>query len=359
MAVGVVGERDRMTVEDAAKLYLAFRRTEKRNRTVGETQRQFKTDILPLIGIRPIAEITDDEARGPVKRATAKGSPKMANRLHATLSKFFTWCAAKDQKFIVESPYTGFEKPHDETSRDRVLSWDELAAVWAAAGAEAQPFGPIVRLLILTGQRRSEVAGMADHELNGRRREWTIPPERAKNGNRSTVPLSDPALAQIDGVNRVGRSGLLFTTNGESAFSGFTKAKDRLDAAAGLSEPWRLHDLRRTFSTGLERLGVPMPVTEAILNHTSGSKAGVAGIYAKHDYAEEKRHAMTAWGRFVVDVVADDVAREAFDTLEDTRPVKAAVHSDADGWARCVAALRNGADAWRAYLVPQTDRQAA
>ncbi|MFV1918725.1 integrase arm-type DNA-binding domain-containing protein [Sphingomonas sp. MJ1 (PH-R8)] len=355
-ANAVVTERARMTVADAADRYLAFRRAEKRNRTVGETERQFNSDILPVIGQRPVADITDDEAREPVKRATAKGSPKMANRLHATLSKFFKWCAAKDQKFIAESPYSGFDKPHDETSRDRVLSWDELAAVWRASAELGDAFGPIVRLLILTGQRRSEVAGIREGELDRARRLWTIPPERAKNGKRSIVPLTGPALAEIDAVTRrIGTLGLLFTRTGKTPVSGFTKAKDRLDEAAGLGEAWRLHDLRRTFSTGLEVLGVPLQVAEALLNHTAGSKAGVAGVYARHEYMEEKRHAMTAWGRFVMDVVNDDSARDAFSRLEDTRPVRAAIHGDADGWEQCAAALRGGEDGWRDYLHPPVE----
>ncbi|WP_234729722.1 tyrosine-type recombinase/integrase [Acidocella facilis] len=190
-------------------------------------------------------------------------------------------------------------------SRDRVLSDDELRAVWRAAKGDHSRYGRIVQLLILTGQRRTEVAGMRWAELSPDRRTWTIGAERAKNSKASIVPLNDPAREIIEAIPAGGD--LVFGTRrgrdgAEVAFDGFSKCKLDLDAAAGLSEPWRLHDLRRTVATGLQALGVRLEVTEAILNHVSGSRAGIVGIYQRHEWADEKRAALDAWGRRVLEI---------------------------------------------------------
>ena len=342
-----------VTVADAVAQFLAWRTKQKRNRSLSEVSRQFDKYVLrDDVKNRPIADVTDDEAYAPVRALSDAGKAAMANRLHATLSVFWRWCASKERKMIAVSPYVGFEKPNAETSRDRVLSWTELAKVWEAVKGEPHPFGPIVRLLILTGQRRSEVAGMAWSELNLAANTWTLPPARAKNDTRHTVPLNKAARCEIEAVMRLAGSDLLFSRNGKTGFSGFSKGKARIDAAVALNEAWTFHDLRRTFSTGLEKIGVPLAVTEALLNHVSGAKAGVAGVYARHDYGEEKRHAIAAWGRFVCDVVLNEAARETFEGLEDTRPVKEAIQARDADWQRCVEALRGGADAWRAYVDP-------
>jgi integrase len=179
-------------------------------------------------------------------------------------------------------------------------------------------------LLLLTGQRRSEVFGMRWEELDRKAATWTIPADRAKNAQAHVVPLSDLAVAEITAMlTQPGKEapadwpkrGLLFSTNNRTPASGISKAKLRLDAAAGeiaeeaglkLSE-WRLHDLRRTVATGLQKLGVRLEVTEAVLNHISGSKAGIVGIYQRHDWADEKREALDLWARHVSGLIAPRV----------------------------------------------------
>jgi integrase len=321
-----------------------------RNRSWKETERQLEKYLLADLGDRPIADLTDDEIHERVTALTRAGSLAMANALHRTLSKVFKWCTEKNQKILRANPYTGFTMPNPTVERERVLTLDELARVWHAAGDVGQPFGALVRVLILTGQRREEVAGMKEAEINRPRCLWTIPGDRAKNGKANPVHLTAPAIAEIDSTVRVGKKGLVFSTTGTTPFSGFGKAKARLDSLVSAGEPWRLHDLRRTFATQLADLGVSQEVTEALLNHVSGTKAGVAGIYNRHDYAEQRRHALTAWARFVVDVVAHDAARETYGGLADTRKVKEAVHGTDEAWQGCAEALRGGAEAWQAYL---------
>jgi integrase len=180
--------------------------------------------------------------------------------------------------------------------RERTLSDDELVAIWRATDGPG-PFSGIVRMLILTGQRREEVAGMTWAELADDA--WTIPASRAKNDATHIIPLS--ALAQ-DLLREAPRFGELVFPGLRGPFNGWSKAKAALDARSGVAN-WRLHDLRRTAATGLQRLGVRLEVTEQILNHVSGSRAGIVGVYQRHDFAAEKRAALEAWGSHVEAIV--------------------------------------------------------
>ena len=166
----------------------------------------------------------------------------------------------------------------------------------------------MIRLLMVTGQRREEVAGLDWKELDRSAAEWVIPAARSKNGKAHTVPLSQLALDQLDALAGDGewpKKGLVFTTTGKTPASGHSRAKERIDRlmielldGADL-EPWRIHDLRRTTATGLQRLGVRFEVTEAVLNHVSGSRSGVAGVYQRHSWKDEKRDALKAWAAHV------------------------------------------------------------
>jgi integrase len=183
------------------------------------------------------------------------------------------------------------------------LSDDELRSVWNAAGAMGSPFGPFVQLLILTGQRLNEVAGMAWSEIDLTSGAWTLPRGRVKNDKGHEVPLSAPATDIIRKIPKVNGCDLLFTTNGKRPVSGFSKAKIALDEKSGV-EGWTFHDLRRTMASGMARLGVGLPVIEKILNHSSGSFRGVVGVYQRHSFADEKRAALDLWGAHVARLVA-------------------------------------------------------
>lgn len=156
-------------------------------------------------------------------------------------------------------------------------------------------FNAIVRMLLLTGQRRDEVAGMTWDELALDLSTWTIPGPRAKNGKAHIAPLQAQAIVRT--APRIEESPLVFPGR-RGAFNGFSKAKMALDGASGVKD-WRLHDLRRPLATGVQMLGVRLEVTEAVLNHVSGSRAGIVGLYQRQDWAEEKRAALNAWGERV------------------------------------------------------------
>ena len=191
------------------------------------------------------------------------------------------------------NPVIGTEAPAEDRRRDRVLSPAEMVAVWKACDGRGE-FGVIVRLLMLTGARRDEVAGLRRPELDLDRALWILPAARSKNGLEHEVPLSRQALAQLATRDRVGLC--VFGRRGRSPFSGFSRSKERLDRELGETvAPWTLHDIRRSVVTHMVELGITPHVVEACINHVSGHRAGVVGTYNRATYREPKQAALQAW----------------------------------------------------------------
>ena len=219
-----------------------------------------------------------------------------ADRGRSTLSAFFGWAIGEGIAEV--NPVIGTNKSSKGSSRERVLTDDELVKIWNAA--PANDYGRIVKLLMLTGQRRDEIANLRWSEVGDD--QIVLPKERTKNSRPHDVPLSpmarsvlDESLEVDDRVNVFGR--------GQSGFSGFSNAKERLDEASGVTG-WTLHDLRRTCATRLADLGTLPHVIEAVLNHVSGHRAGVAGVYNRSAYTTEKRAALEIWGIHVQTLLA-------------------------------------------------------
>lgn len=288
--------------------------------------RLLTAEAVPVLKVKALPTIKRSDIAAVLDRMNDR--PAAARLAHATLRKLFKWAEGRGD--LERSPMDGMKAPAGVAARDRVLSDHELALVWRGAGTLGYPFAPLFQLLIVTGQRREEVSGLAWGELDRASATWSLPANRAKNGQAHIVPLSPVAMEVLDNVARTlagctdedaaaepvkwPRSGLVFTTTGTTPVSGYSKGKTRLDAAimavaaedaaaAGASPEavagWRVHDLRRTMATGFQRLGVRFEVTEAVLNHVSGAKSGVAGVYQRHDWKDEKRTALEAWGRHV------------------------------------------------------------
>jgi integrase len=283
-------------------------RRSNRPRTGQETERLLRQHVLPRWRGRMVHEVTRRDVLDVLDRVVDSGAPIAANRVLAAARKFFNWCVARD--ILAASPCAGVKPPTAERARDRVLSDDELRLVWQAAVKLGGTFGPLVKLLALTGQRRDEVARMRWDELDFDARLWTLPPARTKNNQPHEVPLSKAALAVLQKVSRITESPFVLTTNGgASPASGYSKNKRRLDALLPADvPPWRLHDLRRTCASGLARLGINLPVIEKVLNHASGSFAGIVGVYQRHSFADEKRAALETWSDFISDLVSDKPA---------------------------------------------------
>lgn len=274
------------------------------------TRRYLQRGMKPLHR-KPLRSVTRADIAARLGTLSQENGPVSADRARAALSTFYGW--AMKEGIVDSNPVIATNRPAEPKSRERALLDAELVEVWNACRDDDH--GRIVRLLILTGQRREEVGAMTWDELDLNKALWSLPGARTKNHRPHEVPLSDAALAILGQVPQRADRELLFG-QGEGAFSGWSNSKERLDArildarTAGVGSAkvkpmlaWRLHDLRRTAATGMASIGVDPHIVEAVLNHVSGAKGGIAGIYNKAAYAKEKREALNRWAAHVTALV--------------------------------------------------------
>ena len=306
-------------------------------RSKAAIEKQLEADVYATLGAIPAPEIKRADVRDLV-RDIAKTRPIAANRTLAIVRRALQWAVEQDK--LDTNPAAGIDPPAQEQSRSRVLTEAELTRVWRAADTLGYPVGPWLKLMVLTGQRRTEVGGMRRPEINGN--DWIIPATRTKNGREHIVPLAPIALEiiesvpRLDGGEHVFVSGRARTRDPEGQritdrpMSGWGKVKARLDraiaeaAAKAAKEKldiekhalpdWTFHDLRRTMVTVMnETLRIEPHVIEAVVNHVSGpAKAGVAGVYNRAQYLPQRREALTAWANYIVtlaDKPAENVVR--------------------------------------------------
>ncbi|MGC6399485.1 tyrosine-type recombinase/integrase [Sphingomonas sp. FW199] len=286
------------------ELWPNYRKAKAHLRKIDEIERVFNRHILPEFGDRAADAIARSEITRFIDKIAEK-TPVMARNVLSYFSAFYTWALPRLDR-LPGNPCRDAGRPPKPKARERVLSDGEIGALWHVLDDQAAPFGPAIKLLLLTGQRRNEVFEADRAEFDFERRLWTIPADRAKNGVAHLVPLSPQVLDTISALVHDARSDKLIPARGnpEVGPSGFSKAMRRIREALEewVGEPvphWTLHDLRRTMATGLQRLGVRLEVTEAVLNHVSGSRSGIVGVYQRHNYFEEKRIALTAWSKEV------------------------------------------------------------
>jgi len=259
-------------VENFSKLYLEERW---KHWQLGTSV--LRRHVVPVLRNRPLPKLTRSDLNPIWDRL--QNRPAVARLTYATLRKLFRWAVARGD--IERSPMEGLEPPRPVPARDRVLSDEELAALWSAIFDLGAPFDSYFKVLVLTAQRRDEVARMDWRELCRTSAEWSLPAKRTKNAKAHHVPLSPMMVRLLDeiaGNECWPRQGLVFSTTGTTPISGFSKAKKRLDESMAKTlgirfAAWRAHDIRRTVATGLQRLGVRLEVTEAVLNHVSGSRS--------------------------------------------------------------------------------------
>lgn len=258
---------------------------------------------------RPLASITRRDVIELIDAIDRRGARTAASLTCAYLRAFFNWCL--DREMLEQSPLQRLRLNRKKVSRARVLSPAELRSIWQAADEEPGVFGPIYKVLMLTGQRRKEVAGMTWDELRDLETDraiWQIPASRTKNKLVHLVPLAPQVSTLLREQPRT--AALVFPGGTANPVSGFSKVKRRVDArirqsipsgsGSGIT-PWRLHDLRRTMITSMnEDLGVAPHIVEAVVNHITGpAKAGVAGVYNRAKYLDERRIALTRWADLV------------------------------------------------------------
>lgn len=259
--------------------------------------------IIPVLGKKALGSIKRKDIAAVLDRAPAS-KPSLPRSLFVLLRRIFSWAVERGE--LEQSPLRGMKVPKAPPERHHILAHDELIALAAYAPKLGMVWGNFIHMLLSTGQRLREVAEAEWSEFDRKKRVWTIPRERTKNSREQVVPLNAGAMsaldemAGIDGDGAWPRKGYVFSHKEGRPISGFSRFKRRLDRGLMTAtriefKPWRLHDLRRTVATNMQQLGVRFEVTEALLNHVSVTHSGVASVYHRHDWLEEKRVALEAW----------------------------------------------------------------
>jgi len=273
-----------------------YEKDQRQNKSFMQVKNAMELHVRPSLKDFKLSNIEKRDIIRIIDRIAIK-APTQANRVLAFTRRFFNWCVARD--LLAVSPANGIAKAKTEISRDRVLSKNELTAVYNATFQMPYPFGPLFRILIFTGQRLNEVAGVKWSEIDLDARKWELPRDRSKNKASHVVHLSDPVLDELNALAGNAQHALVFTTTGTTPVSGFSKAKAKLDQISGVSN-WRLHDLRRSLATvATEELGFEPVVVDRILNHVNGSVKGIAAVYQKGQYLEKRKTVLDVWAEYI------------------------------------------------------------
>jgi integrase len=275
-----------------------------------EETRRYLQDYAKPIHPLPVESVERRTLASLLTKIEKTKGATTRNRMRAAMHTYFNWLA--HEGYVSANPVGFANKAAEKGARDRVLADDELKSIWTVLGDD--DYGLIVKLLVLTAARRDEIGALRWSEVGLDNSTITLPAARTKGGAAHIIPLPEPALAILKArakqdLNGEQREFVFGRATGP--FSGWSQSKVRLDQRIAEMrgselEAWRLHDLRRSAATGLQRLGVRLEVTEAILNHVAGSRAGVVGIYQRHSWADEKRAALERWGAHIMSVVTGE-----------------------------------------------------
>jgi integrase len=290
------------TFGELTRQFLEFQKRELRPRSYAEVKRHLEQNVRQFHKL-PLTSINLATVAGRLNHIAKDSGDVTANRTRASMSAMFGW--AMEQGLADANPVMNTGK-REERSRDRVLSDAELAIIWNALLADH--YGSIVKLLILTGQRANEIAGLQRPEMDFERDMITLPADRTKNNRAHEIPMSPAVRAILEAQPKIDERIFLFGY-GDGPFSGWSKSKlsldERITKATGKAlTHWTVHDLRRTAATSMANdLGILPHVIEAVLNHVSGHKGGIAGIYNKATYRREKAEALALWGDHITALV--------------------------------------------------------
>jgi integrase len=278
-----------------ANQFLEARKSKWRPKSYKQYERHLLKYARPLHRL-PITAVSQRNIANLLADITNESGEPTSNRLRSTLCSLFGW-VIKEGIRLPEGNVASYTNKHEEKSRDRVLTDAELKTIWKAC--PDSDFGAIIKLLILTGQRANEIGGLRWEEVHDE--QIVLPSQRTKNKRTHIVPLSDPARTMLNPFRADGRAHV-FGRVDSIGFDGWGYAKRNLDARVAL-EHWTIHDIRRTVATRMAELGVQPHIVEAVLNHVSGHKGGVAGIYNRATYDKEKREALNVWAEHVTALI--------------------------------------------------------
>jgi integrase len=289
-------DKDRLSASGVIAEYIEAKRAQVRANTFTGLQRYLTGPYFKPLHALPIDTVSRKDIAACLVRIARTNGAATAGRARSVLHAFIVWCM--QMGYVEHNPVIGTAKARSAGARDRVLNGTELAAVWRACGDDDH--GRVVRLLILTGCRRQEVGGLRWSELDAKRGIWALPKQRAKNARAHVLPLPAVAWNIINAVPKIAVRDQLFGVNAEDGFTAWATSKTALDRRLGDAvASFTLHDLRRSVATGMADLGVAPHVIEQILNHQSGHKRGVAGIYNRSSYERETRAALALWADHV------------------------------------------------------------
>lgn len=267
------------------------------NKSGKETERILRREVEPTFGTRDYRSITKAEMIGLIETITDRGAPVLARNTLAAVRKMFNWAVSRD--LLDRSPCDRVKAPGKAPKRERALAAEEVRAVWRAAQEIEWPFGPLIQLLMLSGQRRTEIANLRWSWIDEEKKIIAFPATIMKNGREHLLPMSSPVIEIVRNLPRFKDEDRLFrsrTNASKNVVSGFSKTKRRLDQLSGVVD-WVLHDIRRTVATQMNALGVQDTTVDRVLSHVI---PGVSGVYNKHKYLDEKRDALERWAAFLI-----------------------------------------------------------
>jgi integrase len=299
----------RYTLKQLGLDYLKDGDAEPVETTHGLAQRWRERDVRTIEGSDIFSVVDEARRRGtPGLARRKKGLSEGRGRdLHTALGSMFGWM--HENLFVTTNPCIGVKRPSSGQSRERWLNNDEIIRFWRGCDAIHPTFAKVFRLLLLTGCRLREISGMRWTELQEQENELHLPGARTKNKKPHVVPLSPLALSIINAMPRIEGCPYVFTTNDRTPISGWSKIKRELDAAMGNPEPWRLHDLRHTAATGMNKLGIRPDVIELAVNHISGSRGGLVGRYNHDAMMPERKAALLRWSQHISGLVSGKPAK--------------------------------------------------
>jgi integrase len=295
-------ERNADSVATITALYLAAQAKRLKPRSFAGVELHLNVHAKPLHNM-PVDKVSRRDVADLLTTLAQVSGPVSANRVRSSISAMFNWAMKAGR---AETNPAAFTNKENEKPRERVLADHELAKVWNAL--PEGDFGTIVKLLALTGLRRDEIGALRWSEIDMKRGTITLPPERVKNNRQHIIPMSEPVRSLIKAMRKTPGRDFVFGY-GDGGFSGWSRCKERLNAAVALPD-WTLHDVRRSVATGMGDLGVQPHIIEAALNHVSGHKAGVAGVYQKSLHETEVREALALWAKHVMKIVVTRRKRE-------------------------------------------------
>lgn len=288
----------RETFGEIAALFLVRQSKRLKPRSLVEVERHLNVHAKSLHSIS-VAKLDRRAVSELLTEISTTSGPVASNRVRATISAMLNWAMKAG---MAEANPAAFTNKESESSRSRVLSANELREIWAAL--PSGDYGTILKLLILTGLRRAEIGGLRWSEIDLKHGAITLPPDRVKNGRQHIIPMSKPVRSLIAAIPRKEGRDFVFGY-GSGGFAGWGMCKDRLDASLSSPDAWTVHDLRRTVATTMAEIGIAPHIVEAVLNHASGHKGGIAGVYNRASYDKEKREALTLWGDHVLKIVGE------------------------------------------------------